>query len=358
MIHDKVDIDHWKAMFPLDRLRAEARAKIHEERTHNPAAWIEKVIHREASYWWFENRPGVLMFDPAESIAGVQAERARDPEEWDRFHIERDVALASPKSHDVTSPYHLAVLEQLRTEMVAAIPVGQAIPADVFLWIKGESPRRDVTKVGGLPYWPSARPWPQTPDGNPLQFVCQFCFADSRDIIGDLPSDILAIFIDPHHDLVWSDDGSQRGWQFHWLALGESDLLSAEKLPEIESAWPISPYYGAIHRTHDYPDLGEDGGWFGWDHLEWSGLGLIQATMIGGAPWWQQGNPDLPGRFLCVHESIKPALHVPYPYLNVPDPIGPTFQEQYPEDDLTWGDAGRLYLNVDGNRIHWEIQCG
>jgi hypothetical protein len=191
-----------------------------------------------------------------------------------------------------------------------------------------------------------------------MKFVGQVCFVDSRDVVGDLPGDILAIFANPRHDRLWDDDGTERGMEFVWLPLGVADLLPAEDLPHVETDWPIDPYYGAIYRTYDYPDLGSDGGYFGWDHVAWSGLGLIDATKIGGVPWWEQGDPGLPGCFLCAQESIQPAFGVPYPYLNVPDEIGPSFQEQYPTGDLSWGDAGRLYLHFDGERIYWEVQGG
>jgi hypothetical protein len=162
---------------------------------------------------------------------------------------------------------------------------------------------------------------------------------------------------------MFSDDVTANGFDplgmhFAWLPLGERDLIPSENLPEVKGDWPIAPYFGSIHRTFDYPDLGSDGGDFGWDHPEWSGLGLIKATKIGGVPWWEQGDPHLPGRFLCTQESIQPAFGVPYPYLNVPEPIGSDFREQYPPDDLSWGDAGRLYLHLDGERIYWEVQGG
>jgi hypothetical protein len=297
MVHDEVDVDRWTSLFSLDRLRAEAQS-----RTDGP-----------------------------------------------------------PRDTIVISPADFAVILQLRAEMAAAIPLGTAVPTDIFVWAKGEPPRREVTKVGGLPYWPAARAWPERTEGGPLMFVGQFCFADSRDIAGELPGDVLAIFAHPTWTGMFDEHGyAERGMVFEWLTLGlgEADLITPDDVPKVDSTWPISPYYGAIHRTFDHPDLGSDGGDFGWDHPEWSGLGLLKATKIGGVPWWEQYDPGVPGRFLCALESIQPALDGPYPYLNVPEPIGPSVREQYPEDDLMWGDLGRLYLQLHGERVFWEIQFG
>lgn len=53
----------------------------------------------------------------------------------------------------VTSPFHLFAVETLRDQH--HLRVGPAIPTDVFVWAIGEPARREVTKIGGLPYWPA-----------------------------------------------------------------------------------------------------------------------------------------------------------------------------------------------------------
>ena len=56
------------------------------------------------------------------------------------------------------------------------------------------APECSVTKVAGLPYRAAGLPWPLTDDGRPMTFLAQFCFEESRDLVGKLPGDVLLIF--------------------------------------------------------------------------------------------------------------------------------------------------------------------
>jgi hypothetical protein len=353
MIHDVVDLDRWIGLFPLDRLRADARAKVEAFRERDEARWIEAtLIHSSArpKYGRATSR--------AEAIEMARADRDRDPADWDRRRIVEEAARRGAHGETIVSPYDLAVVTQLRAELVSAVPVGEGVPTDIFVWAKGEPRRREVTKIGGLPYWPAGKPWPEMRDGAPMHFVGQFCFADSLDIVGALPGGVLTIFAPPRWEDLFRADGYMGDMIFDWFPIGLTDLISPDSVPSVSSNWPISPYYGEILRTSDFMVPAEEDANFGWEHPDWSDLGLLNATKIGGIPWWEQLDPGLPGRFLCALESIQPAFGVPFPYLNVPEPIGPTFREQYPDDDLMWGDLGRLYLQFDGERVYWEMQCG
>src|SRR4051794_36092617 len=117
-IHERFDLDRWKNIFPLNELRAQ----------------------------------------------------------WKKSGIRE------PSGTDVIGPSDLAVIEQIREEAFAQRPDAslERIPTDVFVFGVGEPARRDVTKFGGLPYWPRSRPWPHTRQGASMQFAAQVCFADSR----------------------------------------------------------------------------------------------------------------------------------------------------------------------------------
>src|SRR5262249_17436874 len=121
----------------------------------------------------------------------------------------------------IVGPYAIAVLEQIRAERLMRTPALERTPTDVFVFAKGEPPRRELTKVGGLPYWPARRAWPRDDEGNPLAFLAQFCFADSRDITGELPGDVLLIFtrLDARITRYPCPDWEQM--HFEWLPLGE-----------------------------------------------------------------------------------------------------------------------------------------
>lgn len=107
--------------------------------------------------------------------------RKRIPGEYaDQAQVDRHIALMSPGGERITSPHDIAVVEQLRAKAFAGgrCDPGRAIPTDVFVFSLGEPARREVTKVGGLPYRPAADPWPTHPSGRSMTFIGQLCFAD------------------------------------------------------------------------------------------------------------------------------------------------------------------------------------
>jgi hypothetical protein len=195
-VHEVVDIDRWKAMFPLARLREEAREEVLARHQQNPAAYVTEEA------------------------------------------LEKAIALEEPRAGAITSPYDLAVVEQLREEAVASgVRLKQRVPTDVFVFSQGEPDRREVTKVGGLPYWPAGRRWPCTVGGRPLTFVAQFCFTDSRDIVGDLPGDILLIFLDYECEAI----DEKQALRFEWERIGEASLIEQSDIPETGTG--ISPCF-------------------------------------------------------------------------------------------------------------------
>jgi hypothetical protein len=146
----------------------------------------------------------------------------------------------------LSAPASLAYVEQIRSEARrAGADLGRPVPVDVCVRSLGDAVRRDVTKIGGSPYWPADEEWPLTRDGAPYTFVAQFCFTDSKDILRDLPGNILSI-------LSAAPECQEQDIALHWFKLGDDALLRPEELPE--PGWRIQPCHAILHRTSEYPE--------------------------------------------------------------------------------------------------------
>ncbi len=157
-----------------------------------------------------------------------------------------------------------------RIDAALAGPVGagERSPTDQLFFVAGEPAERSVTKVAGLPYRAAGLPWPLTDDGRPMTFLAQFCFDESRDLVGELPGDVLLIFAEDRQAYLPNPyDSSLR---FEWHHLGLRDLIRAEEIPDVD--WKLRPYFGVLHRTDDEDLEGTPGG----------------QTKIGGQPAWIQ----------------------------------------------------------------------
>ncbi len=302
MIHNVVDVESWRTVFPLNQLREAA-------------------------------------------VRDVLARRNILPGEYpDQASIDRNIALVSPGGERVTGPHDIAVVEQLRDEVFSHELRRQRVPTDIFIFNRGEPSRREVTKVGGLPYRSTERPWPHSASSSPMTFIAQFCFVDSQDIVGQLPGDVLLIFGDP--DNLWDNDNL--ALVFEWVRLGEPGLIPAEAVPQTD--WFIEPCFGSIYRTWDYLDTDELFVGYQRSYL----IPVLEGTKIGGIPRWIQGSEDIQGRFICALGSIDPQLYGqrPFPFINVPDML-----DSHEDNYLQWGDSGSLYifLDLDG-QLRWAMQ--
>ena len=189
-----------------------------------------------------------------------------------------------------------------------------------------------MTKIGGVPYRPRSSTWPRDGEGKPVRFIAQLCFADSRDILGDLPGDVLLIFGDDDALLV-----EPERLVFEWSSLGLREL--AVEVPQMAGGELLTPYYGVIHRTEDWPDAPEEI------------PGVFEGTKIGGLPRFIQDEPTPIGRFLAALGSIS-AGYSAYPLINELEPRG------WSHGDLMIGDMGSLYLFLDQHgRVRVESQC-
>ena len=275
-IHDRLDLDRWIAEFPLARLRDEAR---------------EFVLRR----------------------------RQKQPEEYaDAQAVAAHIELMHPKWEIVVGPADVAINEQLRAEAVAAGErPRRRVPTDVAVWAKGEPANRAVTKVGGLPYRPLDAPWPLTDGGQPLRFIGQLSFVDSRDIVPTLGGDLLLIFGDDDALL-----GETERLRFEWWSVTAAPLIG--RVPDVEE--PLAPFYAALHRTEDWDDT------------------LFEGTKIGGVPNFIQEEEVPAGTFIGTLGSIAVPTDRRHPFVNVAEPRGGSR-----ENDLMIGDMGSLYLFLDTN---------
>jgi hypothetical protein len=301
MVHEKLDIEEWISRFPLAEARQEVRHFVERRRRERP-----------------EDYP-------------------------DEGAVEEHIGLISPGGEIVTAPRDLAIAEQLRREALAG-QHARGVPTEIFVFGRGEPTRREATKVGGLPYWPAWQNWPCSSDGRPLSFIGQLCFADSQDIVGKLPGDVLLIF-GPRGSEYLDPDESEL--EVFWRNIDDGDLIEPSAIPETE--FPIPPSYGVIHRTSDYP--GTESLLGGYREAEL--LAVLEGTKIGGAPRWIQYPEPLPGRFLCALGSLAFPVDMPYPFVNVPEPIG-----DMGVHGPMWGDMGTLYAFLDSDdTLHVVVQC-
>lgn len=160
-----------------------------------------------------------------------------------------DRFAAAAQTTSTHGPGHICHIEQFRRLAATHGTLGAAVSTDVFVLSYGEAPRRDVTKIGGLPYRPAGKPWPTSKEtGAPLTFVGQFRFTDSFDIVGRLPGDILLMFF---ADMAAAPPDWFPGPPvFEWYPLGIEDLTRGDDVPP--SGWKFPICYGARHRTVEY----------------------------------------------------------------------------------------------------------
>jgi len=101
----------------------------------------------------------------------------------ERFELDKWISefpLEDYRSSDVATalvgPIPVACVEQIRSRVRGGGgDLGKAVPVDLCVWKFGDSVRRDVTKIGGVPYWPADEPWPTIDGGKYLTFVAQLC---------------------------------------------------------------------------------------------------------------------------------------------------------------------------------------
>jgi hypothetical protein len=258
----------------------------------------------------------------------------------------------------ITGPSQICNNEQLRVEVSDQVDLGTPVPVDVFIMAEGEPSDRHVTKLGGLPYRPAGKPWPLTADGLPMIFLAQFCFADSQDLTGKLPADVLLVFTP-------CIDDRPEPLTFEWYDLGLTNLIAVAELPEHSQAF--APFFGHVFRTTSYPAAKRKAGIREDTYLKCRGLDVwsdhflfqYQATQIGQGPFYIQADPRLPGRPLCVINSVCPEFYKPFPWINRREPLyAPGEWRGWDDQWLLFGDAGCLYISYDDDgRLYSVMDC-
>lgn len=298
--HPLVDLKHWLAKFPIEKLRDEREAE-----------------YRNLEYW--KDRPRAELRE-----------------------------LSCPI---MTTPEDLALLEQLRDEQVrpqvAANPDRwRVIPSDLFLWRETPHSEPWLTQIGGQPYRSKSTPWPKSKAGAPLTFIAQLSFVDSQDIVPfKLPGDVLLIFFsDPERSEV----------HLEWIKKGAGEALTIDDCPA--PSFPVPKLFGVRCRIQEYEEQIEG------DNADYiidseaepppGNLFVSQATKIGVAPYLIQGyheHPELTPiavlnslELIGLHESRRQPLV---------DRDSLPVQKHRPEEPYGWGayemmfdDVGSVYI--------------
>jgi hypothetical protein len=284
----------------------------------------------------------------------------------DEFDIEEWISCFPLDKYKIsgctaTGPFGVAIDEQIRRAAGGSTVLGPTATTDLFVLGRGEPLRRDATKIGGLPFRPSGIAWPKKASGDRLVFLAQFQFKDSKDIVGELPGDVLLIFTTKEHLYT-----KKPLFHFEWFPSNISDLICQDELPKAPLL--IVSCSGVRFRTVDYLDDQRalrgiqaavvKHGLRVQDHISNQLAYRYHGIKIGGSPFWF--NPtdaainSLQGSFLCSISHVCTTIGIPYPWINVPMPVaGPP----RPEDCLYWFDGFviNFFLNKLG-KIEWHFQ--
>ena len=177
-------------------------------------------------------------------------------------------------------------------------------------------------------------------------------FSQSKDLFDiALPGDLLILATGDGEDWIWEDDGL-----YCILVKDVSDLHHID-VPTVENVG--GPFFGAIHRTNDYPDSLDAA--YELDVSQSYQLPIANGTKIGGLPAYIQDGGEANGVFLGQLGSIQAAPYAPYPWVNRPDPMGLDFNDSgiYGDSNCAaFGDMGNIYLHLlpDGS-VTRSFEC-
>lgn len=111
---------------------------------------------------------------------------------WKSFLKDRIKAMTRA---EVAQPENLLAVLAKREELkLHEVLKTKERPADLFLWMLGESRFPWLTRYGGVPFRSKSKPWPER-SGVDATFLGQLCFRDSLDLFDfRLPGDLMLIF--------------------------------------------------------------------------------------------------------------------------------------------------------------------
>lgn len=258
----------------------------------------------------------------------------------------------------VVSPMDLSQRERHIHEIVKSVRLPQSRECDALIFGYGEPECRTVTKVGGLPYWPSWRPWPVSENDSPLEFLAQINFSGSESLVPPIPSKLLSLFIQesgfdfPTVYPIWQD-----------IELTEC-LIDEEDLPLIADPIVNSPAFAVACRITEYgkSTLSKNIPYSSY----WEYIATIRGSKIGGYPrYFSDASPLTNGVFLASLHSLRHPVEQPWPFVNVEDALTP---EQLGgigcgggrgcHDTVMFGDQGTLYLFLEEDgTLRVKMQC-
>jgi len=270
----------------------------------------------------------------------------------------------------VQTPLDLASIEQIRARVAACGSVGKSRPTDSLIFIKGDARARHMTKIGGAPYRPSGASWPQREDGAPMTFLAQFSFAESRDLFGDLPGEVLLIFA-RDDDLYLGDPPCL---SFEWQPADLTSLIDPSDVPP--PAWPFARCYAISYRTVDFEDeakVAEQAKPVCRDARMHRGripdmlrsIARLPSAKIGGLPHWkypdQHEGIERHGPVLCALGDVSPGTDIapPPPEVDWWADDGNDDSDDDPEDYLMWRDGCQMNFFLGaGGAVTWSVDFG
>ncbi len=252
-------------------------------------------------------------------------------------------------STSLVSPFDLTIRENRLAELKRVNDLGEPTPCDLLLFGYDDDNGRTHTKVGGLPYWPTSRTWPVSDDGYPLEFLTQFNFTESTDILPSLPAELMSVFVRQHRFEMCL---------FHvvWHFIDESTpLISGHDIPEVEEPLVKTPAFGVPCRVMDYPDA--DCSRATVDEDDFTSIAVSCGSKIGGTPsFFGKSKPKTTGDFICALHSLRHPTNVAWPFLNVESPLTPEMLGGIGcnggrgcHDTVMFDDLGALYFFLQTN---------
>lgn len=229
----------------------------------------------------------------------------------------------------VVGPLDLVSTLRVRREVsLRGVRSVELAATDLFVLGFGEPGCQTMTKIGGLPYRSRKKAWPVDSSGHQLQFLCQFNFLASRDLVGDTPGEILLLFT---KDPVSVSPGSEEHEFYHeWCNLGLDDAITMAEVPPRHA--PVVTCFGRSLRILEHAPFPEEvlermlvdwqmqnrnikTKW--WSKYTAQPLGM----KIGGLPISPitvahgQDVQDV-GRYICSLTSVYAGANVPYQWIN------------------------------------------
>jgi hypothetical protein len=268
------------------------------------------------------------------------------------FHLEGNIA---------TSPVDIVSNLYIRDNTNIPQEQSRSVPTDLFVPSLGEPQKPFLTKIGGIPFRPIEKKWPEY-NGNPMVFTAQFCFLDSLDIVpNNLPGNLLLVFLDEE----WPDY-----IHFEWYEIENVSLKTKnEDIPKegwLRASWEYETICFSMERFRsvDYPNaflntfrcFNINRGAFHVDCFEITKIGGSPESIALGQYRSSFLSENLDFRLLCRIGSVCPCHDVPYPFVNREKPFD-LYGKESEHYSILWGDAGgiNIYINSQ-NKLEWEFK--